>query len=248
VALDFVILGLIAVFAVLGGIGGAAKQIGQLVGLGVAFAVAGPLGESIGPWMANALHTNVAIGSVAATLLVFFIVWVALRTMVAAILRRAMQGDDPDDRSVDRNLGMALSAIKISAAVYIVLCALVFAEKNVTAFGKGLGMSPRDSVAFDLARRYNIFEYTQFPHVKSFIRVAKAAGNPAEAAKLLGDPAFAALNKDPQWKKVVSDPDVKAAVEHGDVQALLQHNAVAKLLSEAQAKRYLAAAAAAAEK
>jgi membrane protein required for colicin V production len=233
VVIDLTILALIGFFGLLGGFTGAARQIGQLVGLLMAFGIAGPLGTALGPRMARWLGgVPLVAGTVAASLAVFVLVWVALRYVVAAIVRRAMEGDDPEDRSVDRNLGMAFAAVKVALASYVLLCALVFAERNVTAFGRKLGVSPRDSVAFELARNHNVFELVQFSHVKDVLRVAGAATDPAKAKKLRQDPSFIALEQDPDWKKMLSDPEVKRALDHGDIQALLRSDAVARLLRD----------------
>ncbi|HVE84271.1 MAG TPA: CvpA family protein [Myxococcales bacterium] len=242
-AIDLFILALIAVFGLLGGLTGAARQIGQLVGLLVAYAVAGPLGKALGPTMAGWLGgVPLVAGTVAATLALFIVIWVGLRQVVAAVARRAMSGDDPEDQTVDRNLGMIISAVKIALATYVVLCALVFAERNVTAFGKGLGVSPRDSLAFDLARKHNLFEMTQFSSVRDYLKVAGAATDPARLKKLRTLPAFAALEKDPRWKKALQDPEVKRALEAGDVQALLRNDSVARLLSDGEAKEKIESA------
>jgi membrane protein required for colicin V production len=244
VGIDLFILAMIAGFGFLGGFTGAARQIGQLVGLVVAWAAAGPLGKALGPQMALWLGgAPLAAGTVAATLFLFVAIWIALRYVVAEIARRAMSNqDDPEDRSVDRNLGMLISAVKVALATYVVLCALVFAEKNVTAFGRRLGVSPRDSIAFQVARQHNLFEMTEFARVKDVLRVASAATDPAKAKKLRTDPAFAALEKDPRWKKAISDPEVKRALEQGDVQALLRSDAVARLLDDDQVSRQIEAA------
>jgi membrane protein required for colicin V production len=243
VEIDLFILALVAFFGFLGGFTGAARQIGQLVGLVVAYAAAGPLGKALGPQMAAWLGgVPLVAGTVAATFALFVVIWVALRYAVAEVARRAMSSDaDPEGREVNRNLGMLLAAAKVSLATWVVLCALVFADRNVTAFGKRLGVSPKDSIAFSLARRYNLFEMTGFSRIKDVMRVASAAADPAKAKKLREDPAFQALEKDPRWKKAVADPEVKRALEQGDVQALLQSDAVARLLQDGELARQIEA-------
>ena len=241
-SIDLFILALIAFFGFLGGLTGAARQIGQLVGLLVAFAAAGPLGKALGPQMSAWLGgAPLVAGTVAATLGLFVVIWVALRYAVAEIARRAMSGEDPEDRTVDRNLGMLFAGVKIALATYVVLCAMVFAEKNVSAFGRRLGVSPRDSIAFELARSHNLFEMTEFARARDVIRVAAAAGDPKKAKRLKEDPAYAALEKDPRWKKALAEPDVKRALEQGDVQALLRSDAIARLLGDADVSRQLEA-------
>jgi membrane protein required for colicin V production len=233
VTIDLFILALVAFFGLLGRLTGAARQIGQLVGLVVAYAAAGPLGSALGPKMAAWLGgVPLVAGTVAATLALFILIWAALRYAVAAVLRRAMSGEDPEDQTVDRNLGMGLAMVKVGLATYVILCALTFAEKNVTAFGKRLGVAPRDSIAFELARKHNLFEMTQFSEARDMLRVATAAADPAKAKKLRQDPAFAQLEKDERWKKAVADPNVKQALEKGDLQALLRSDLVAKLLQD----------------
>lgn len=242
--IDLFILATIAGFGFLGGFTGAARQIGQLAGLLVAYAVAGPLGKAVGPQMALWLGgASQVAGTVAATLAIFVVTWVVLRYAVAEIVRRATSNpDDPEDQTVNRNLGMLIGAVKVALATYVVLCALVFAERNVTAFGRRLGVSPRDSVAFEIARQHNLFEMTAFSGVKDVLRVASAATDPAKAKKLREDPAFQALEKDPRWKKAISDPEVKRALEQGDVQALLRSDAVARLLQDDQLSGQIKAA------
>jgi len=249
VGIDLLILALIAAAALLGGLTGAARQVGQLVGLLAAYALAGPLGKALGPAMSAWLGGVPAVaGTVAATLLLFILIWVALRYAVAAIVRRAMSGDDPEDRTVDRNLGITIAAVKIALAIYVVLCALVFAERNVTAFGKRFGLSPKDSVAFRVAREHNLFELTQFSEVRDLIRLAGSLSDPARAQKLREDPTFAALAKDPRWKKALADPEVKRALEARDAQALLRSDLVARLLGDPAMLREIEAAADAAER
>lgn len=245
--IDLFLLAVIVVFGLLGMLTGAARQIAQLAALVVAYAVAGPLGARLGPAMARWLGgAPLAAGAVAATVTVFLAVMIGLRYALTLVLRRAMAGKDPEDRTVDRNLGMFFAAFKVTALAYVVLCALVFAERNVTAFGRSLGVSPRDSIAFDIARRYNLFELTQFSAVRDLMAVATAAADPERAKKLAQDPAFAALRKDPRWQKAMSDREIREAIEKGDSQALLRSNAVLKLLQDTALTGTLADAAAAA--
>jgi membrane protein required for colicin V production len=191
----------------------------------------------------------VAMGTVAASMVAFIIVWVALRWAVAKLLRHAMSSDEePEDRSVDRNLGMALAAVKVAAAAYVLLCALVFAERNVSAFGKRMGVSPKDSIAFDIARRHNLFEMTQFAQVKDVLKAVNAASDPKQAEKMKSNPAYAALQKDPRWHQLISDAEVQKAVQQGDAQALLKSNAVMKALQDGSLMEQLEKVAAAAER
>lgn len=246
--IDLFLLLLIVVAGLWGMLTGAARQIAHLVALVVAYAVAGPLGGMLGPSMSRWLGgAPLAAGTVAATVVVFLVVMIALRAGLTLVLRRVMAGKDPEDRSVDRNLGLFISAFKVAALAYVMICALVFAERNVSAFGKKLGVSPQDSVAFEIARRYNLFELTQFSGLRDLVAVASAASDPERAKKLSQDPAFASLRKDPRWQKAMSDREVQEALEKGDHQALLRSNAILQLLQDATLASQLETAAAATE-
>jgi membrane protein required for colicin V production len=251
VTIDLIILGLVLFFAVVGALSGGAKQIANLVALAVAWFVSRKLGTYVGPKMADALGgAPLLIGTVVGSLLVFIVVLVAVRYVLTTLLRRLFGGRDPERRSldVDGALGFVLGGAKVAVIVYVVLSALVFAEQHVVVAGKRMGLSPKDSVSFGLARRYNLFEMTQFAAVKDLVAVGQVAGNPEKARRLADNPAFKSLKQDPRFQRVLADKQLREALERGDTQAVLRSNLVLQLLQDPQFVARLGAAARASER
>jgi membrane protein required for colicin V production len=244
--LDLVLAGLVLFFALLGAFAGAAKQVANLVALVAAYACARPLGTLVGPRAAAAVHVPLIVAVVGSTLLIFLLVTVVGRFILTRLLRRVLAGRDPQSRGLDRTLGFLLGGLKVLAIVYVILCSLAFVEQNVTVAGKRLGLSPKDSTAFALARKYNLFEMTQFSAVQDLVRIAKSAQTPEGAAKLKTDPAFLALKKDPRFQQALDESAMRKAIESGDYQALLRSNVIMQLISDPTASSRLTQAAEAA--
>jgi membrane protein required for colicin V production len=243
VTIDLVILGAVLLFGIIGAITGAARQIAHSVAMVAAYASARPLGSLLGARAAASLQVSVVIGTVLVTIATFLLVLVLLRYALTALLRRLMSGDDPEDRSVDRMLGFTLGGLKVAAMFYVVLSGLTFAEEYVSVAGKKLGVSPKDSAAFALARNYNLFEYVQFSGVRDLVQVAKASRDPQHSRKLQANASFKALRKDPRFQKAVNDPEVLKAAAEGDFQALLKNTAILQLVQDPKMAAHIATAA-----
>jgi membrane protein required for colicin V production len=249
VTIDLIILGLVLFFAVVGAITGGAKQIANLVALAVAWFVSRKLGTYVGPRMAEALGgVPLLMGTIAGTLLVFISVLVAVRYALTSLLRRLLGGRDPEKRGADNALGFVLGGTKVVVITYVVLSGLVFAEQYVMVAGRRMGVSPKDSVSFGLARRYNLFEMTLFAAVKDLATVVKVAGNPERARRLADDPAFKSLKQDARFQRALSDKPLREALERGDTQTALRSNLTLQLLRDPLFVARLGAAARAAER
>ncbi|MHB8873697.1 MAG: CvpA family protein [Myxococcaceae bacterium] len=246
--LDLVLGVVVLVFALLGAFAGAAKQVANLVALVAAYACARPLGTALGPRAAQAAGTPLIVATVGATLLVFLVVMVVGRYAITRLLRRVLAGKNPSSRGVDRTLGFLLGGLKVAAIAYVIICALTFVEQNVKVAGKRLGLSPKGSIAFELARKYNLFEMTQFSSVQDLVKVAKGAQTPDGAARLKSDPAFLALKKDPRFLKALDEQAMRKAIETGDYRSLLRSNVILQLIQDPTASARLSAAADAAER
>lgn len=247
--IDLVVLGLVLFFGIIGAITGAAKQIANLVGMGVGYFVSRRLGPVLGPKLAAAMGgLPLLLGVIGATTLLFFVVWLAVRYALGFLLQRLMAGKDPENRGVDRFLGFILGGAKVALMAYVVMSAMTFFEQHVVVAGRRLGVSPKDSVAFGLARRYNLFEMTQFAPVKDLVRVAQVSSDPERAQSLQKDPAYQALRKDPRVQRALKDADLRRAMERGDYQALLRSNLVLQLIQDPQVAAQLGAASRAAER
>jgi membrane protein required for colicin V production len=242
--IDLIILGLVLLFAVVGAITGGAKQIANLVALVVAWFVARKLGPFVGPRLADALGgVPLLIGVVAGSLLVFIGVLVAVRYALTSLLQRLFRSKDPEHRGVDGALGFVLGGAKVAVIAYILLSGLVFAEQHIVVAGRRLGVSPKDSVCFRLARSYNLFEMTQFAAVKDLMAVAQVASDPEAARRMASNPAYRSLRQDPRFQRALSDQSLREALERGDTQAVLRSNLILQLLQDPEFVSRLGAAA-----
>lgn len=246
--IDLTILGLVLFFALLGAHTGAAKQVANTAGLALGYFASRRLGPVLGPKLAVGMGTPLLVGAILATVLVFVVVWLAVRYALGALLLRFLSGKSPQDRGMDRTLGFVLGGAKITAVVWVALSALTFFEQHVVVAGKRVGVSPKDSMSLQMARRYNLFELTQFAPLADLVRVAQASSDPERAAKLKDDPAFKALRKDPRFQIALKDESLRDALARGDTRALLRSDIVLQLIQDPEVAARLGAASHASER
>lgn len=235
--LDLVLLGLVIFFALWGAFTGVARQLAQLVGAVAAWLVARPLGDLAGPALAKQANLPLVGGIALATFLAFLVVFVVVRGVLTVALRRILSGKEPGNRGLDRTLGLLLGGVKVAAVIWFVLCTLTFVEDNVQVMGRRLGLSPKDSTAFALARRYNLFELTQFAGAGTLKAVLRAVQDPARAGRLKENADYQALRKDPRLQRALDQGAVRKALEQGDTRALLGSADVISLLQDPTAMR-----------
>ncbi|WP_342381165.1 CvpA family protein [Myxococcus stipitatus] len=247
--IDLIILGMVLFFGLIGAFTGASRQVANWVGLALGYFTSRKLGPLVAPHMAEALDGPLLVGLVAGTVLLFVGVWLSVRYALGSLLQRFLAtGKDNQDRSVDRLLGFLLGAGKTAAFAWLALSALAFFEQHVIVAGRRLGVSPHDSLAAQAARRFNLFEMTQFAPMDDMVQVAKAAGDPERAAQLKNDPAYKALRKDPRFQRLLQDDKVKQALARGDTAALLRNDLVLQLIQDPDVAARLGAAARASER
>lgn len=236
---DLVLLGLVLFFAIWGAFAGAARQVAQIIGAIGAWIAARPIGDAIGPWVAKDLGLPLMAGVVMGTFIAFLITFLVLRGVLTMVLQRILSGREPGHRGLDRGLGFFFGGAKVAAVAWVTICALSFVEDNVSVMGKKLGLSPRDSQAFALARRYNLFEMTSFGDAAALKAVLKAPQDPRALARLKENADYQALKKDPRFSRAQGSDEVRRALESGDVRALLKHADLIKLLQDPEAARRL---------
>jgi membrane protein required for colicin V production len=164
------------------------------------------------------------------------------------LLKRLLRGKDLENRGADGVLGFLLGGAKVVLIAYVVVSGLVFIEQNVVVAGRRLGLSPKDSQAFEVARRYNLFEMTQFSATKDLLAVARVARNPEQARQLEQNPAFKSLKQDPRFQKALSDKKLREALDRGDTQTLLRNDAILQMLQDKDFVARLGAAARASQR
>ncbi|MFP2899640.1 CvpA family protein [Corallococcus sp. 4LFB] len=246
--IDLILLGMVLFFGILGALSGAARQVANSVGLAAGYFVSRKLAPLAGPKLAVALGSPLLIGTLFSTVLLFVVTWLTVRYALGALLLRFLSGKNAEERGMDRTLGFILGGGKMAALFWVCLSALTFMEQHVVIAGKRWGVAPKDSLSFELSRRFNLFELTQFAPLEDLVRVAQATHDPAKAKKLQDDPAFKALRKDPRFQVALSHQGLRDALERGDTQALLRNDVVLQLIQDPQAAARLGAAARASER
>jgi membrane protein required for colicin V production len=234
------VLALVALGAVFGARAGASKQLASWGALVLAAFAARPGGALLGPAFGRFFHTSDSLGAVAASFATFIVVAVVIRLVGTRLLQNVLGGRDPAERGTDRALGALLGGGKVAAVAWVALSALAFVEANVQVAGKGLGISPKDSTAFAIARKWNLFAAPYFSRAADLATAQRVFRSPELFQQLADHPAVTALEKNPRFRAVVSDPEVKAALERGDTVAVLRSTSVHRLLEDPEALAQLA--------
>lgn len=237
---DLLALGAIALFALWGAFTGFARQVAQAVGMVAAFAAALPLGEFFSEPFAQGLKASLTVGTVAATIFSFVIVYLVVRGLLTWVLKRLLAKRDEDgDESYapDRLMGFGLGALKAAALVWVGVSAATFIEDNLVLNGRRFTFTPRDSKAFAFGRSFNLFETLQFSGGKDLALAAKLAVDPTSASRIKNDPDYVELMKDSRFKNLVSSPAFKKAIESGDVRALMQNETLLELVRDPKQNR-----------
>ena len=215
-------------FAAVGAYQGAFQQLAQLASVAAGYFCSRPLGRALGPGLAQSAHVPLLFGVLAGTILVFIVVAVAVRALLTGVIRSHTRFGKPG--RLDRGLGALFGGLKIVVIAYVMTSALSFVEDNVEWGGRRLGLSPADSIAFALARRYNLFELFDYQPVRDLVRVSQSLHDPVKAARLREDPAFKALAQDPRFGRTLTDDVTRRALEAGDTRTLLRSDEVLRLL------------------
>ena len=206
--LDLIVLAGVVLGALFGARAGASRQLagwGSLIAAGV---MCRPGAAILGPTFASAFHTSASLGAVAAGFATFIVVAVVARILGTWLLQGMLAGRDPAERGTDRALGALLGGGKVAAVAWVALSALAFVEANVQTAGKGLGISPKDSTAFSIARKWNLFSAPYFSKVADLAAAKKVFGSPELFHQLASNPSVSELEKNPNFRAVVSDPAV----------------------------------------
>jgi membrane protein required for colicin V production len=228
VTIDLAVLAAIAVFGLLGLFSGAIKQLAHLGGLVVGFLTARPLAALVGPeiaarWRLPPLFTNIA-----ASFVLFFLVYVVAVLLLRFVLGRLLP--DGERGGLNRFGGLLLGAAKAALIAFVALSALVLVEKHVQKLWRGYRKEARSSIALQLVRRHNLF--ARVPQLGGLERIVEAGRDPQAAARLAEDPELQAIARDPRVRRLSSDAAVQRAFETGDYTALLSSVRVLEVLND----------------
>jgi membrane protein required for colicin V production len=242
--IDLVLACVLLGAGLLGALQGAARQVAYWLALGVAYFTCRPLTHVLAPKVAASFHLPRLMATLALSIVTFILVLVAARYVLTVVLRSLFRGTGDDERAgPDRLFGFVLGALEAGAILYFVLSALCFVEDRVTVAGQSVGLSPKDSYVFGLARRYNLFELTEFAPARHLASVVEALHQPERAKKLEKDPAVRALMADTRFRHALDLPKLSQKCLAGDCSALLKESAVVDLISDPTSTARLNAAA-----
>jgi membrane protein required for colicin V production len=239
VTLDLVVAVAVLVFALLGAMSGFARQVAQAVAGVAAFFAAGPAGRFLGLPVSQKLNASLTTGVVVASVLAFIVIYFSVRLVLAALIRRLIEGRDQPSFGADRLLGALLGGGKAAGMAYLGLCAATFLENNLVVAGKKYSLTPKDSVLVPLVRKYNLLEYQQFSGTSDLAKALKVARNPKTSSRLQGDPDFTAVMKDPRFKNLLNQKALLQALESGDLHGLLSSNQVVELIQDPRMLHHL---------
>ncbi len=237
---DLLVLVLVVVGAVFGARSGASRQLASWGALVVAALAARPGGALLGAAFGRFFQTSESLGAVAASFATFIVVAVVIRFVGVRLLRDVFFGSSPTERGADRALGAVLGGGKVAAVAWVALSALAFVEANVQVAGKGLGISPKDSNAFGIARRWNLFSAPFFSKAADLAAAQKVFRSAELFQQMASNPSVTDLQKNPRFRAVVTDPEVKEALDRNDTVALLRIRSVNRLLQDPEALIQLA--------
>lgn len=228
----------IAVFAIWGAFSGAARQVAQAAAGVVAWLAASPLGELGGGLVAKQLKVGLFAGAMIATLVAFILIFLTVRLVVTAVLKRLLEGKDNQRKGLDRALGFLIGGTKAAVLGFVALCALSFVEQNVSVFGNKLDLSPKSSIAMQLAKEHNVFELAHKSELEELTKVLKMSKDPAQAKKLEGTSEFQALKKNPRFAAILSQQQLwERVLAGGDTRGLLKDDTLMQLIQDGDAMK-----------
>jgi membrane protein required for colicin V production len=228
--LDLAIVGIVALFGILGIISGAVKQFSHWAGLALGYFASRPLASALAPWAAKSLAWPPVLLDVLLSC-ALFVLLSALGTIVTHFLfARLLRGHE--DGPANRALGFVLGAGKAAAGIFVALSALLFFDKPLAQTAGTFDSQAKNSKAVAFVRSHNLFAALHLPALAGIQKMLAAQQDPRAAPALLNDPDVKALLGDPRLKAVLADPALRKALTSGDTAALLDSAKLKELLDD----------------
>ena len=229
--LDWVILGVVALFGVLGLISGAIKQLSHWAGLLLGYLAAEPLAAALAPAAAAKLGWPAVLVNVILACVLFTVLSALGALVTHFVFARIFK--DHENGPVNRALGLVLGSGKAAAAIFVALSALLFFEKPIAQAAAGaFDSQTKDSKAVAFVRAHNLFASLRLPALSGVQKMLQAQSNPRAARALLSEPGVKALMDDPRLKAVLADVSLKKALESGNAAALMGSAKLQELLND----------------
>jgi len=238
VSLDTWSLIAIAVFALLGLLRGAARQLASIAALLCAVVASRPLSEAIGPWWASKQPNLPPLIAVALSFVISFVILCSLAyALVFLSLRpKYKTPNNPHSRLGplgNRSLGLCLGGLKGALLVWLLLSMAVLLPQKLSWLPFALPWEFEGSHAYAFVRKHNALNLA---HWKKLLALGKMAELPPYAAQLLPTPQ-PGLSPQPlsqeldKLKKLFENPEIRYAFEKRQFQSLLKNKELDALLS-----------------
>jgi uncharacterized membrane protein required for colicin V production len=235
--LDGYILCAFALFALLGLISGAIKQVAQWLAIAAAYIFAKPAGVALAPTLGPALGMPPALAPIGLAaglmLLTYLFGALALRFILKKILPVQEKG------RTDRLIGLALGGAKGALLGWVVLSVALAFEEPLAKAGFDLEKKTKDSHAAAFTRGHNLFDSLKMPAMESAKKFAALQGNPQALQEMLNDPKARELLDNPEIKKALNDPELRRLAQSGNPAAILQDPRVKKMLEDPEIAKKL---------
>ena len=228
--LDWIILGVVALFGTLGLVSGAVKQLSHWAGLVLGCCAARPLAAALTPLAAARLGWPPILLNVILSCSLF-VALSALGALIAHFFFARIFGEH-ERGPVNRALGLVLGAGKAAAAIFVALSALLFFEKPFAQAAGAFDSQTKDSKTVAFVRSHNLFASLHLPALSGLQKMLAAQKDPRAAQALLQDPGVKALMDDPRLRDVLMDESLRKNLESGDAAALLDSAKLKELLND----------------
>lgn len=226
--LDIIALASLAMITWLGYRKGFARQIIGFVAVIAIYFLATPIGSVV----RSVIFSREGISFpgietaslIIAAILIFLVVWGVGRLFIATITSFSESIED-----IDMMLGGILGFIKGFLIVYLVLCALVYAEQPLGSAIPALGRQMESSYTIAAARHVNIITQLRYPELDDLRDAMVAAGDGEDADR---NEALARLMENEDFQSLVADEDMRQAAADKDYSYMLSDERVLRLLAD----------------
>jgi len=204
---DLIVLGVLALFGLLGLLSGAIRQLSQWAGLAAAYMGAGPAAIALAPWAAKRINwppilVNLMLSGVFFLLFLAIVSAVARRLIVKALPKRGFSG-------ADKALGFALGAANAGAIIFTALSFALYVENPRSQPAGKIAAATQGSRTVAFVREHNLFTKLHVAAIDS-TRKLLASDSPSKSEVMAGNPELKALMDDPRIKEILNDPNFAA--------------------------------------
>jgi uncharacterized membrane protein required for colicin V production len=228
--IDMMILGVMALFGIIGLLSGAIRQLSHWAGLALGYFAAKPLASALTPLAGKRLDWPPVLLNVLLSCILFVLLSAAGAAAAHFLFARLVQGREGGP--ANRALGFVLGAGKAAAGIFVALSALLFLERPFAEASDAFGAQTKDSAAVAFVRSHNLFASLHLPALAGIQKMLAAQKDPRAAQSLSNDPSLKALLDDPRLKAVLMDPGLKKALTSGDAAAMLGSAKLKDLLND----------------